>query len=657
MTTTTTQKILAGAIGLAMVISSVAGIAVSLANAQVAASFSRNLTVGSTGADVTALQTILNSKGYLTVAPTGYFGSLTKAAVMAWQAAVGLPSTGFFGPLSRAAVGGSSTGTSMVPGCSAGAMFSSTTGQPCSTGTSTVPGCSAGAMFSSTTGQPCSGTTSPGTGGSTSAAWTPDGTNGSVTASYSPIVSSSQTLNEGQTANMYAVKLQAVAGKVDLNRFDVYFSDRAWLDFSQLTLSDSNGNVIATLTPTPSTVTEVTVGSSYLVRFTGFNYVIPSGSTATLVVGGTVVSNSTHITSGSPVISVTVPTTAVQTINGLGYSNTTGVSNTNTVTLSSTGSTANILSRVSPSSPAQRIVTTTSNQTTPNVVLGVFSLQSQNNTANLNGLSVNINTTNAAGTAPGPAVASVFQNLRLIDSATNSTYGANSVGSTTTFTNLSINLPTNTWKDLTLEADVLQNVSGVQSTSSLALASNDTTNIVAVDQNYNTPTVTANTSSSNGVTFLTSGVSVSNESSGFTPTNGANGVTQGGTATFSFTLTNTGNTDVFISKVPAVALATSTTGSVGSPASASSTLTFVTASPTNYAGDTGTAPSSGAYDIPAGTSRTFTYTGTLDDTGGTSGLRVFSITQINFGTAAATPTGSNVNFGLGSLVISTSLHS
>src|ERR1035438_7511028 len=42
--------------------------------------FSHDLTVGSTGADVTALQQILINKGYLTAvsAPTGYFGVLTQ---------------------------------------------------------------------------------------------------------------------------------------------------------------------------------------------------------------------------------------------------------------------------------------------------------------------------------------------------------------------------------------------------------------------------------------------------------------------------------------------------------------------------------------------------------------------------------------------------
>src|SRR6185436_13937734 len=80
-----------------------------------------DLTVGSSGAQVSALQSALVSQGYLVMpagTAMGYFGSLTKAAVMKWQAAVGLPATGYFGPLSRAKFNGSVSGT--VPGTTIG---------------------------------------------------------------------------------------------------------------------------------------------------------------------------------------------------------------------------------------------------------------------------------------------------------------------------------------------------------------------------------------------------------------------------------------------------------------------------------------------------------------------------------------------------------
>jgi peptidoglycan hydrolase-like protein with peptidoglycan-binding domain len=79
------------------------------------ATFSKDLTIGSTGADVTALQKWLISKGHpLAAGATGYFGAQTKAALAAWQAANGVaPASGYFGPITRAKVNaaGGSTGS------------------------------------------------------------------------------------------------------------------------------------------------------------------------------------------------------------------------------------------------------------------------------------------------------------------------------------------------------------------------------------------------------------------------------------------------------------------------------------------------------------------------------------------------------------------
>lgn len=71
-------------------------------------SYTRDLTVGSTGADVVALQTYLEAKGHLVI-PTGvskgYFGPLTRSALASYQAAMGIsPAVGYFGPITRANV-------------------------------------------------------------------------------------------------------------------------------------------------------------------------------------------------------------------------------------------------------------------------------------------------------------------------------------------------------------------------------------------------------------------------------------------------------------------------------------------------------------------------------------------------------------------------
>jgi len=85
--------------------------------------FSRNLTVGSTGADVKCLQSLLNSNGFQVSATgagspgseTTYFGSKTLVAVKAFQVSKGWTPANQAGPMTRAAlnalIGSSTSGT------------------------------------------------------------------------------------------------------------------------------------------------------------------------------------------------------------------------------------------------------------------------------------------------------------------------------------------------------------------------------------------------------------------------------------------------------------------------------------------------------------------------------------------------------------------
>jgi LPXTG-site transpeptidase (sortase) family protein len=69
-----------------------------------ASAFPRSLSVGDSGVDVSALQTALEQKGFLTMpanVATGYFGALTATAVSAYQASVSLPRAGVFDSSTR----------------------------------------------------------------------------------------------------------------------------------------------------------------------------------------------------------------------------------------------------------------------------------------------------------------------------------------------------------------------------------------------------------------------------------------------------------------------------------------------------------------------------------------------------------------------------
>src|ERR1035437_10283270 len=70
--------------------------------------FTTYMNVGSTGADVSALQNWLIANGFSIpaitsgAAATGYYGSQTQAPVRAYHTSVGIPSLGMVGPLKEA---------------------------------------------------------------------------------------------------------------------------------------------------------------------------------------------------------------------------------------------------------------------------------------------------------------------------------------------------------------------------------------------------------------------------------------------------------------------------------------------------------------------------------------------------------------------------
>lgn len=65
--------------------------------------FTTDLSEGMSSEDVKQLQAKLRKEGFFSFATdTGYFGPITKQAVIAYQKSKSLPTTGFVGPLTRA---------------------------------------------------------------------------------------------------------------------------------------------------------------------------------------------------------------------------------------------------------------------------------------------------------------------------------------------------------------------------------------------------------------------------------------------------------------------------------------------------------------------------------------------------------------------------
>ena len=596
-----------------IIVTSVIALTVALVGAATAsAAFNTNLSVGSTGADVSALQTWLISKGFNIpsiasgAATPGYFGQQTKAAVIAYQASVGLPNTGFVGPLTRAILNGSG---------------------PVVTGPVVCP-----------VGYSC--TPTPGTTPTTPVLGSTDG---SVSVSASSFVSTGASLKKGDTKDVVAVRLQATAGPVSVSRLDVHFSVRPWLFFSQVTLKDSMGKVIATKAiSSAADATEVTVGSDYLVRFEGLNYVVTPGTNPDLAVGVTVLAATDKIPTNGQTVIANIPSGAIRTINGLGITDSVGgvalaspLSSSGTgatsFTLTSTGSVAIISTRVGTASPAvdqSQVVSAT--VATNNVPLGYYGLKAQNNNATLNSFNVSVQTNPNYGN-----VSQLISNVRLVDGSTS--YGSTQVGSTNvfTFSNLNIALTQDSWKEFKVVADIAATSSDVAASTTLV---SSTLNLV--DANYNSVTSLGSDQTSINTLLTVNSVSVTSTSvvkeAGIT--DAANGPVQRYPVKYTYTLTNNSSNSLYVPTDVSAAIGTTT-----SPTNASSTITAyepVTAVP----GDTAT-----GYILPANGSRTFTVSGVIKKSSNASASERLSINRITFGTTSA-GTGSTITSNLSTVL-------
>lgn len=141
--------------------------------------YTSTLNIGSSGLQVTELQNVLNTTSCKvgTGLATGYFGAMTKSAVICFQLANKLYPDGVVGPMTGAklveymmtlptsvssttSVKTSTTGAYYLPGCSYGTKYSITTGKSCEITPETIivlpDGCTSSLGFSITSGVACS---------------------------------------------------------------------------------------------------------------------------------------------------------------------------------------------------------------------------------------------------------------------------------------------------------------------------------------------------------------------------------------------------------------------------------------------------------------------------------------------------------------------
>lgn len=124
------------------------------------------LTKGTKGEEVSVIQSALKKEGYIIPVVDGIFGSITEAAVKAYQQASGLPATGVVDILTKTSIVPITTeaiptdGVNYMDGCNATTKYSATNGRACDgsqeiADLNLLPGCTSNTRYSATTGKAC----------------------------------------------------------------------------------------------------------------------------------------------------------------------------------------------------------------------------------------------------------------------------------------------------------------------------------------------------------------------------------------------------------------------------------------------------------------------------------------------------------------------
>jgi len=389
----------------------------------VSTTFTTDLTIGSKGAEVTALQDMLVAGNYLTMpagVAKGYFGALTKSAVMKWQAAKGItPAAGYFGPKSRAAAG-SVAGTPATPAT------------PAATGITTP------------------------------------GVEGTLTVTAGTV--SNSTIYAGDSmAPILSFKAKALTSDIAIQRvkIDLGIASNIYSKvYSKIYLVDEAGATLASSDLNSNTVVKDS-DNIYYITLSGFSSVVPKDTTKTFTIKVDVRSISTG---SSDLASHTVRLAAngVRGVDGAGidqYSPAAATDVSKAVTTAGTLSdTASVTLSTGANTPlTQEVVAATgaANDQADKVSLLTFDIKASKDNVTLTDLVATI--TSTGGTAATASSTYLYVGDTLVGTA------SLALG-TATFSDINVPISKDTTKTFTLKADI-QNANTVQTTFVASVAS------------------------------------------------------------------------------------------------------------------------------------------------------------------------------------------
>ena len=377
--------------------------------------FTKDLTLGSKGNDVKALQQFLNANGYQVAASgvgstgneTTYFGSLTKAALAKYQAAKGIsPAVGYFGPITRAYV----ASLAVAPTTPTVPTTPTTPTEPTTPVTPVTPAKS--------------------------------GDQGTMDVKLAASPASGEDLYEAETGQaIYGIETKASDSEIYVSRVKLQFNTAINNIISKVGLY-RDGTLLAEKVINSDAVTRIT-SSNYTTQLTGFESKIDKGVTATFIVKVDALSS---VDSGYSSFTVLAPAGALRAVDGANISvgDTSAALSANTVNVKQSGASAALLTiSKNANSPDTSYQVSDSTGKAEKVTLLIMNVKAEQDSIKLTDLVANISVT-GAGTS---SIAYLYDGTTLVDSAT-VTAGTG----VTTFSDFSWTIPKDTTKQLTLQA-------------------------------------------------------------------------------------------------------------------------------------------------------------------------------------------------------------
>jgi peptidoglycan hydrolase-like protein with peptidoglycan-binding domain len=551
--------------------------------------YARDLTIGSRGTDVTALQSWLITKGFsIPAGATGYFSVQTRAAVAAFQAANGItPTAGYFGPITRARIN---------------ALVSTGTG----TGT--------------------------GTGGTTTGAL--QGGAGRLT-NLDMVGDIFSDLHEGDSVTkVLGFSATAQDSDIAVQRVDVNFTiggtgssnlDR-YIDSVSLY---QDGTKLATLDASSGDKN----GRVWTFRFSDLNGVIRQGNTSNFYIEVTPVTSIGSAETGAS-ITAALPSDGIRAIDGEGISETYTPSGSLTQSFTvSTATTGTVTVTAASDNPSNSQVAVSTTNTTTGIDLLNFNLKSKNQSSTVDSLPISFGTSDNN-------LSDVISTVRLMKGSTvlkSKTVSAGSYG-VIVFDNVNLTASQDATTEYSVQADLKSTASYPVGTTVVASTTGSLAGWDVSDVNGNNTTISGSAVGGT-VTLTTTGVTVAKGNMTAQTTAGLAGAGDVTQYALPFTVT-AGDDDLYIDRSTQRTLSPSAAGGgIAWATTTSSTAGVTGAAATSFsAADTNNGDTATSFKVPAGTTRTFTLNVSLTATG--SGFTGVMLTGINYGTVSNTDTST-----------------